>query len=136
MKMEDTTRILIQYISKGMTSPEEIAQMLETSKSRVYKILECGEIHFKDYEIKALSVYFSSMNRNELSDQFFSPKYRLEPVGEQSVDGCIMPESVEAFKMLGRLLELFEEKNKEKGLQLCDELIKVAKQIKAEFKSL
>lgn len=136
MKMEATTRILLQYISKGLTSPEEISQLLETSKSRVYKILECGEMHFKDYEIRALSVYFSSMNRNELSSLFLSTKYGLELVGDMLVDGCILSENAEAIRLIGRLIELFGERKKEEGLQLCDELIKVTRQIKAEFRNL
>lgn len=135
MSYSPTTRILNQYISRGITTVEEIAQILSTSKSRIYKVLE-GENQLWAEDIRVLSEYFSNMGHNELAGLFKGQKWGFIPTGECSIDGCLLSENAEMSKLKGRLLELFEKRNKEQGLRACDDLIAIATQVKSEFKNL
>lgn len=129
-------RIISQYINKGLTSAEEIASLLSCSTRRVYKIVNEAEGHFLDWEAQTLCQHFSTQGHNELSRLFISCKYSFVPTGEVLINGSLEDETAAATKIMGRMLEMFDEKKKSEGLELCDKLEAVVKRKKAEFRNL
>lgn len=133
--MSPIRRILLQYINRGLTSAEELAALIGCSKRKVYYVLE-GEKYLFDHEVMTICQHFSSMGHNELSKQFLSGRFGVIPIGDIRINGCLLDENGEITKTMGKLMEHFYRGEKEEGLSLVDDLLKVCKQVKHELKSL
>jgi hypothetical protein len=135
--MNASIRILKSYIDKDLTTVSELAFLLDCSERRIYQVLDFSDSKsLYDYEIMKLAVHFSDMGRNELASLFKSHKYAFTPCGSYRINGSLLDESADITKIQAQLLNLFEENKREQGLNVCDQLIAMAMQTKAEFKNL
>lgn len=135
-KRTPISRVLSQYVNKGWTSAAEIGSLLGCSERRVYKIVNEGDGNFHDWEIQTLCQHFSSQGRNELSRLFVSGKFTFTPTGEIKINGCLLDENGEITKIMGELMSLHAQGGKERGLELCDELIQQVRSVRAEIKNM
>lgn len=132
-----TTRALNQLISKRLTTAEELAQILETSRSRVYKVLE-GENNLWAEEIRTLSEFFSNMGHNELASLFKGNSWRFTPNGKMEINKCLLDENGDITKIMGKLMEFQFGKSlsRDEALKLTTELIRTAQKVEAEIKGM
>lgn len=132
-----TTRVLNQFVARKLTGAEELTQILETSRSRIYKVLE-GEAALWDYEIRILSEYFSNLGHNELASLFKGNKWSFTPSGKVEINKCLLDENGDITKIMGKLMEFQFGKSlsRDEALKLTTELINTARQVEAEIKNM
>lgn len=129
--MKPHVKILHQLKAKGIITVEEIAQLLECSLRKVYKILE-GEGDFSAEEIRSISAYLSEMGRNELSLQFLSPKYGITYKGSTTTNNDVDDEIADIVMHLGRAKTKFAKRDKDKFAAVIEDLTKALRSLEAE----